>query len=211
MKGAIFDLDGTLVLTNKLHLKAWKDVFKLYQITLTKDEIQEQAGMKCVTFIKRVLSRRKILNLSPQRITDQKDQLVVKSLKKSPAVLFRGAENFLKILKSKGIKLALATSASKQTALMLGKKVIKYFDVEIFAEDVGKGKPDPEIFLKAAMKLSLKPNECIVFEDATNGIQAAKTGGFFCIANDNGLGQNLSSADFIIKGYDPQKLIKLFR
>jgi beta-phosphoglucomutase len=211
-KGAIFDLDGTLVSTNTLHLKAWKDVFKLYQITLTANEIQEQAGMKCVVFIKRVLERRKIFNLNPQILEDKKDEFVIEVLKRHPAKLFTGAEDFLKLLKANGVKLALATSASKKTALILGRNILKYFDTAIFAEDVTQGKPDPQVFLKAAEKLNLCPNDCIVFEDATNGVQAAKSGGFFCIANNNGLGQDLSSADLIIvKKYYPSDLIKLFK
>jgi beta-phosphoglucomutase len=209
--GAIFDLDGTLISTNTLHSKAWVDAFNLHGITLTDSEIREQAGMKCVAFAGIILKRRKISNINPQAIANQKDEFTIAGLKKSPAELFDGAEDFLKLLQTNDIKIAMATSASKKTALLLAQKIINYFDIKIFAEDVTKGKPDPEVFLMAAQRLGLQPSECIVFEDATNGIKAAKSGGFFCIANDNGLGQDLSAADLIIKDYNSEELIKLFK
>jgi len=209
-KGAIFDLDGTLVFSPGLHVEAWKNLFNLYQITLTEEELKEQAGYKNVVFIKKVLERRKIDHLDIQKLSDQKDEMVIEILKADPAKVFPGVEELLKLLKSNRIKLALATNATKKTALVLGQKLILYFDTEIFAEDVEHGKPDPEIFLKAAKNLKLASNECIVFEDAENGVATAKAGGFFCIARDNNLGQNLSAADLIINDYRPQKLLKLF-
>jgi beta-phosphoglucomutase-like phosphatase (HAD superfamily) len=78
-----------------------------------------------------------------------------------------------------------------------------YFDVVITAEDVKKGKPDPEVFTTAAQRLSVKPSECIVFEDAVNGVKAAKNAQMKCIAlhseRTDGL---LSEADIIIESYE---------
>lgn len=209
-KGAIFDLDGTLVFSPVLHVKAWKKLFNKYQLTLSDKELKEQSGNKNVVFIKNILERREIKNLDAQELSDQKDDIVITMLKAEPPIVFPGVEALLQLLKSKDIKLSLATNATQKTAVILGQQIISYFDFKVFAEDVNHGKPDAEIFLKAAKGLGLNSDDCIVFEDAESGVLAAKAGGFFCIAKDNKLGQNLASADLIVKNYDAQKLIKYF-
>ncbi|KKU91095.1 MAG: Beta-phosphoglucomutase [Candidatus Jorgensenbacteria bacterium GW2011_GWA1_48_11] len=209
-KGAIFDLDGTLVSTIGLHDKAWETLFKRYGIELTKQEFKEQSGRKNTIFIDLVAARRK-LDLNAAKLSDEKDEIVMEMLKAKPPAIFEDVEEFLNLLKQKGVKLALATSATSKTAPLLAHGIVSLFDEKIFAEDVSHGKPDPEIFLKAAEKLELKSEDCIVFEDAESGIEAAKRGGFYCVAKDNNLGQNLSEADLVVKNYIPKELIKLFQ
>ena len=82
-----------------------------------------------------------------------------------------------------------------------------YFQEIITAEDVKKGKPDPEIFLKAAEKIYLRPEECVVIEDAVNGIQAAKKGNMKAIAllTDSHTKKDFYEADLIIKSLDELK------
>ncbi len=209
-KGVIFDLDGTLVFTPALHVNAWKKLFESYGIDLTEPELIEQAGYKNVVFINKVLERRNRNDLVAQKLSDEKDLFVIEILKSEPAVVFDGVEAFLIAIGEKGIKLALATSATKKTALLLGKELIHFFDFMLFAEDVVHGKPDPELFLKAAKGIGVAPEDCIVFEDASTGVAAAKRGGFYCVAKDNKLGQDLSAADLIIDDYEKDKLMTLF-
>lgn len=210
-KGAIFDLDGTLVNTIGLHEKAWKELFQKYGIALTDEELKEQSGKKNIFFINLIFKRRKREGLSPEKLSAEKDAIVIENLKKKPPQYFHGVEKFLKLLKENGTKLALATSATQKTAVLLGGSLFAFFDAQVFAEDVIYGKPHPEIFLKAAERFSLKSEDCIVFEDAKSGIEAARAGGFLCVAKDNNLGQDLSKADFVIKEYHPLELIKLFQ
>jgi len=209
-KGAIFDLDGTLVSTIGLHEKAWNELFQRYAINLTDEELKEQSGKKNTLFINLVLERKNRKDLNLERLSDEKDMIVLENLKEEAASLFSGVKKFLELLKENSVKLALATSATQKTAVLLGIEIMPFFDAKIFAENVGRGKPDPEIFLKAAEKLDLKSEDCIVFEDAEIGIKAAKTGGFLCIAKDNNLGQDLSKADLVIKEYNPFELIEFF-
>lgn len=209
-KGAIFDLDGTLVSTIGLHEKAWTELFQRYAIILTDEELKEMSGKKNTLFINLILERRNRKDLNPERLSDEKDEIVLENLKEEPATLFNGVKKFLELLVENGVKLALATSATQKTAEFLGKEVITFFDVKIFAEDVSRGKPNPEIFLKSAKELGLENKDCIVFEDAESGIEAAKTGGFLCVAKDNNLGQDLSKANLVIKEYNPSELIEFF-
>jgi len=209
-KGALFDLDGTLISSPNVHVQAWKTLFKTYQITLTDEELQEQAGNKNVTFIKKILTRRKREEVNAQTLSNEKDAIVLSLLATQPAVVLPEVKHLLQSLKEQGVKLALVTNATKQTALILAKELLAYFDVLLFAEDVTHGKPDPEIFLKAASLLNLSNKACIVFEDAKEGVEAAKNGGFYCIARDNNLHQDLSAADTIVREYNVKELLRLF-
>ena len=210
-KAAIFDLDGTLVSSVGIHEKAWQSLFGQYGISLSDAELREQSGKKNILFITIILERNSRTDLDPQILSDQKDDMVVEILKRRPAVVYVNVSQLLELLRTSGLKIILATSANKKTALLLGKELIPYFDAEIFGEDIEHGKPSPDIFMAAAEKIGVTKEECIVFEDATSGIEAAKAGGFFCIARDNGLGQNLARADVIVKEYDPVTILEYFK
>lgn len=209
-KGAVFDLDGTLVYSPGLHVKAWKYLFEKYQILLTKEELIEQSGKTNIAFINNVLERRSIKSLSSEKLNSQKDEIVINFLKVNPPVIFPKEIKFLQLLRLKGIKISLATNATQKTALVLGQQIINFFDYKVFAEDVSQGKPNPEIFLKAASGIGLESKDCVVFEDTESGIFAAKSGGFFCVAINNKLGHRLSKADMVIESYNPDDLIRLF-
>jgi len=209
-KGAIFDLDGTLVSTIGMHEKAYHEMFQRHAIILTDEDLKEQSGKKNALFINGILERKNRKDLNPERLSDEKDTIVLENLREEPAIVFDGVKQFLELLKGNGVKLALATSATQKTAMILGREITPLFDVKIFAEDVGHGKPHPEIFLKAAERLGLENEDCVIFEDAESGIEAAKAGGFLCIAKDNNLGQDLSKADLVVKDYNSSELIGYF-
>jgi len=209
-KGAIFDLDGTLVDTSRLHEKAWVELFGRHGISLDPQELKEQRGKKNTLFIRLIMDRKNRNDVHPDRLSDEKDHIVLEILKTEPVVLFDGVKTFLALLKKNNVKMALATTATKQTGKQLSKEIGSFFDTKIFAEDVNQGKPHPEIFLKAARQLGLKKEECIVFEDAQSGIEAARAGGFFCIAKGGNLGQDRTKADVVIQNYNPSELITYF-
>ncbi len=209
-KGAIFDLDGTLVSSIGLHESVWDEVFRRHGVELTPDELKEQSGKKNTLFVKIILDRRGRTDLDAQAVSDEKDAGVIAALVSNPPAVFPGVHELFAELKARGVKLALATSATKATALLLGKELLGYFDAHVYAEDIERGKPDPDMFLKAADRIGLAPMECVVFEDAKSGAEAARAGGFFCIARDNHLGQDLSAADKVIENYDVHELMELF-
>ncbi len=209
-KGAVFDLDGTLIDTSALHTKAWIKLFSKYGIELSKEEIEEHSGKKNIFFIELVTGKRNRNNLDAHALSREKDSIVMDIIRNEPPVLQPHAQQLLTMLKAQGTKLALATSATKSTAELLAKDLLEIFEVAVFADDITLSKPNPEIFLLAVQKLNLKPEECVVFEDAESGVRAAKTGGFYCVAKNNHLGQNLTGADLIIEEYKPEELIKLF-
>ena len=118
--------------------------------------------------------------------------------KMEPGEILPGALEFLQEAKNSGHKTALG-SASKNAERIINRLKIKpYFDAIIDGTKVTKAKPDPEVFLKGAEEMGLKPEECIVFEDARAGIEAAKNGGFKAV----GIGQAdiLNQADIVFPG-----------
>jgi len=112
------------------------------------------------------------------------------------------AEALLTAIQAKGYKQAIATAAKQWEVDLIVKRFNwqKYFDVIVSSDSVDyKGKPDPAIYLHAAEKLTVKPENCVVFEDADNGVKSAKQAGMYCIGfKDNRRQADLSGADLII-------------
>ncbi len=116
--------------------------------------------------------------------------------------LVEGVVDLIKSLKNHGFIIQVASSATRPTV----DKVLRHFNLEqyfqyrIGGDEVTKSKPEPEIFLKAAKLSGTPPGKCLVIEDATNGVRAAKTAGMYCIAyeNENTGEQDLSMADLVV-------------
>jgi beta-phosphoglucomutase len=140
-----------------------------------------------------------------------KNRLYVSLIQKmTPNEILPGVIRFLDELHNGGILIALG-SASKNAMSILDKiKIANKFDMVIDGNKVSKAKPDPEVFIKGAIELGIKPQDCLVFEDAQAGIDAARNGGMHVI----GIGQpeNLKNADFVISGFKTLNLdqIKLW-
>ena len=137
-----------------------------------------------------------------------KNSLYVSFIQKmTPDEILPGVIRFLDELHNGGILIALG-SASKNAMSILDKiKIANKFDAVIDGNKVSKAKPDPEVFIKGAIELGIKPQDCLVFEDAQAGIDAARNGGMYVI----GIGQseNLKNADFVIPGFETLNMDQL--
>ena len=202
IKGLIFDLDGVIVNTDVYHFEAWKHVASQYSIHL------DNSINECL----KGLSRRDSWNLIMERgniqLSDEETNLVLetknnlyrKELKNlSRDNILLGAEIFLQELNQKDFKLAIGSSSKNAREILSYLKLSSSFDSIIDGSMVENLKPSPDIFIKAAKTLDLKPNECLVFEDALSGVQAAKTGGFKVIAVGNK--KLLGVADYYIDNF----------
>ncbi|MBI2431003.1 MAG: HAD family phosphatase [Candidatus Levybacteria bacterium] len=204
IKAVIFDMDGTIVDTTKTHdYPTWKQVIEEHGGSLSFDTFRSILGKKADELLHDLAP-----HLTPKQIqqtAQKKDMLFSKSLKEKGLKITSGFGELLKRLKDTGYKVALATGARKSKVEIILKHVPlhKYFPVIITADDVERGKPHPELFLKAAKKLDVKPQECLVIEDANNGIQAAKNADMKCIAitTTHKRGE-LKNADRIIDSFD---------
>lgn len=172
-KGIIFDLDGTLI--DSLNL--WSDIDKIFfekrDIKIDRDlypEVKGKSYTETVQYLKKTFN----LEESIEKLKKERNILAQKFYKK--VELKNDVLKFLDYLRDNNKKIGIATSNSRYLAniALTNLKIKKYFSVLITSCDVKKGKPSPDVFLKAAKELDIKPSECIVFEDSIDGVKAAK-------------------------------------
>lgn len=199
-KLVIFDMDGLLVDSEVLHLKAWYTVFEKNGLVITEEEYVEE-WIQGGRGIKEYFVRKKLGPIEDAlKIREEKkvlfDQLIVKELEIKP-----GAKELLNNLSGK-INLVLASASYKKSIEIIINKfdLEKYFEAILSVDDVTKAKPDPEIFLEAAKRMNIKPSECVVIEDAEKGLKAAKAAGMKCIIvpDQFTLKGDFSKADLIV-------------
>lgn len=186
VKAVIFDLDGVLVSTDELHYVAWKKIAEELGIdNFTKEDNVRQRGVSRMASLEVVLekSNRTFSNNEKEVLAERKNDIYVKSLENlSKSDALDGVFDFLEFLNDKNIKVAVG-SASKNTPLILKKTGLEdCFDAVSCGLDTTKSKPDPEVFLIAASKLGIEPENCVVVEDSDAGIEAAKSAGMYAIA-----------------------------
>jgi beta-phosphoglucomutase len=201
-KGFIFDLDGVIVDTAKYHYLAWKKLAESIDINFSESENEQLKG------VSRIKSLEKILEWGNKTISEddfmklmakKNDDYLTYINKMDEKEILPDVERVLNYLIQKEQGIALG-SASKNASTILKKvSLYKKFEAIVDGNDVLKGKPNPEVFLKAAQALSINPQQCIVFEDSVAGIQAANSAGMISI----GIGNDavLNEADFVFKNF----------
>ena len=210
IKGCIFDLDGVIVDTAKYHYLAWKKLATMLNIDFTEEDNERLKG------VSRMASLEIILEIG-NRICDEGTKEEYASLKNkwyldyinrmTPDEILPGSLEFISELKNSGIKVALG-SASRNTPLILERLGIgSLFDGIADGNVVSKAKPDPEVFLTAAKMIGVPPEECMVFEDAVAGVEAAIKAGMRCVGI--GSDKTLKDAHFVVSGLDKLNLRKL--
>lgn len=177
IKSIIFDMDGVIFDTELVYLEIWSKVFEKYGYKLQKEVYAEVLGTGREN-VKKVFLNNYGNELPIDKMYREKDEDLEKAVDKG-IPLKQGAYEILSYLKNNNYKIALATSASKERALkqLRYADIEKSFDVIVSRDDVKETKPNPDIFLKAAKKLNVNPNECIVIEDSSAGIKAAFNAG----------------------------------
>ena len=180
--GVIFDLDGVLVDTGWAHKQAWFALAEKQGLDISDDFFYSTFGMTNDRIIPMLLGRIP----SPQQLnqlSDWKEQFY-RRLISDKLTLDNNVETLLADLKRRGLSLAIGSSAPKANLDLIRRRLRfdKYFDAYVTCEDVTEGKPSPQTFLKAAEKLSIPPSNCVVVEDAVQGIEAAKAAKMAVIA-----------------------------
>ncbi len=213
-KGVIFDFNGTLFFDSEKHLEAWREFSKrVRSYPFTDDEMREhmfgRTNKEIITYL---------LGKTPE-------PELVESLGKEKEAVYRdmcredyknthlapGAEKFLDFLKENNIPRAIATMSEIDNVNFYIEqfKLEKWFDSDkiVYADGLIESKPSPDIYLKAAQRLGLKPEECAVFEDALSGIESAKRAGagkIIAIASmeDISLYEKIPAVSQIIRNFD---------
>lgn len=179
-RGVIFDMDGVIFDSEAIWQRAAVIANEKFRSGLTEADRQGYCGMDELSIRKKIKAEKPDLDADAYR--DFIIDYVMNVINTEGAPLKDGFLSLSEYLKTRGCKIALATSAHKKRALSQfakkGLDISALFDGAVFSEDVVVSKPNPEIFLKAAKKIDLNPEECIVIEDSLNGIEAATRGGF---------------------------------
>ena len=174
--GFIFDLDGVIVDTAKYHYLAWKKLANELGFEFTEEQNELFKGVsrkRCLEILLEIGNVSATQNQFDTWMVDKNIDYLAYIEKMDASEILPDVPQVLECLKKKDIPIALG-SASKNAKPILEKVgLLPYFDSIVDGNSVTKAKPDPEVFLIAAKNLGIEPNNCVVFEDAVAGIQAA--------------------------------------
>lgn len=174
IKAVIFDLDGLLIDSEIISYKIYKEILHQFGHNFTIEEYTQNYSGK--TEVKNVTNLINTYSL-PWTIEKGLDNVykIENRFIAQGVDLKYGAKELLSYLKENNFKIAIASSSTRDRALTILKQhnIVEYFDDFVFGNEVEKGKPNPDIFLKACDKLSEKPEKCLVLEDSEAGIQSA--------------------------------------
>ncbi|HMI08342.1 MAG TPA: HAD family hydrolase [Flavobacterium sp.] len=206
IRTVIFDMDGVIVDTEPVHYYAFQQHFKELDIHVPDELYATFTGNSTRNVYQRL---KEIFALSEEveKLIDIKRAIFNDAFdKKEDLFLLDGVENLIKDLHQNGMQLILASSSAKVTIERIFTRfdLHQYFTHIVSGEDFPKSKPHPAIFEYAA-SLSVAPkSECVVIEDSTNGIKAAKAAGIYCIGynSEHSKLQDLSLADKVIQHFD---------
>jgi len=201
-KGVIFDMDGTLIESTEADYLAWKQLFADYQKPLSYEDYFPLLGAKSAV----VVQSRLLLDEEQTKVAlEKKMKYFTEIVSQNGIQPVPFAIKLLEQLQQYNLKIALATSSRRKKMTMVLKLtgLLPYFKVIVTGEEISRSKPAPDIFLLAAKKLELPPDQCLVIEDAVNGIKAAKNAGMKCIAiTTTHSAEMLQEADLIIDTYE---------
>lgn len=211
-KGFVFDLDGVLTDTASYHYIAWKNLAESIGITIDLTFNEQLKGISRMDSLDRILvfggKGELYTRAEKEQLAEKKNEEYVGLLQSlGPKDLLPGVAEFLEETKQAGVPCALA-SASKNAPFILDRLgVADHFIGIVDPDSLHRGKPDPEIFLKAAEMLNLQPEACIGFEDAQAGIAALKGAGMYAVGVVTS--EPLTGADISVSRLDELKVAEL--
>lgn len=206
IKAVIFDMDGVIVDNHDYHHEAWMTFYQKYGLTVQGD-VSRFFGRTNTDILNSVFPD-ELTHKQLYEYAGEKEKLY-RDLYEGNIEPADGLEVLLEKLRNAGHKLAIATSApSGNVDFVLGNTNLHmYFDAIVDSSMITRGKPDPEIYLKAAQELGVEPKHCVVVEDSVSGIRAGKAAGMMVVAiTSTNPKENLSEADIIIDHFNEFKL-----
>jgi HAD superfamily hydrolase (TIGR01509 family) len=213
LKAVIFDMDGVIVDSEPLHRKAYQRMFFDFELEVSNELYGSFTGQSTQAICEILCN---LFNLN------HKAELLVNRKRKHFELLFdeddelnliEGVLDLIKDYYKSGLNLILASSASMQNINRIFKRfgLDSYFKHKLSGSDLKASKPHPEIFIKATEASGFLKENCLVIEDSTNGISAAKSAGLFCVGfnSANSKNQNYTDADMIIESFKEIKYSKI--
>lgn len=182
IKGAIFDMDGTLLDSMPVWHRLTQNYLKQFNVYITDEDFAACEGFSQPEVADYFLARHPELPLTRETMLGGMDALIT-SRYESIAVPKNGVLDFLERMRRQGVKMAIATLTARRHAekALLDRDMMQYFEFMLTIEDIGVSKREPDIYLAAAERLGLAPADCMVFEDAPYaGVTAHRAGFQLC-------------------------------
>lgn len=205
IKAVIFDMDGVIVDSQPGYFEVDMKLLKDLGVDMPKEEYDSYIGTK-TAYVWGAIKEKYGLKQTTEELVDMERTAYLNFLQQEGNVKpMDGVKETIELLRSNGIKLAVASSSPLKVIefTMKALKFGPYFDEIVTGDYVKRSKPEPDTFLYAAEKLGVPSNECIVIEDSGNGAIAAKRAGMKCIGyiSPHSGNQDLSSADYIVDSF----------
>ena len=181
--GAIFDWDGVVIDSSHIHLRSWEMLAEELNLPLPHDHFERGFGKRNQTIIPDILGWTKNIELI-QKWGLRKEEIYREIASSDGIPLAKGSKEFLERLQPEPFRCAIGTSTERKNVELAIKlhDLSDFFSASACSEDVQAGKPNPEVFLKAAAGLKISPVQCVVFEDSPHGIEAAKSANMKSVA-----------------------------
>jgi beta-phosphoglucomutase family hydrolase len=177
-RAVLWDMDGTLIDSEEFHWISWRDTMAREGIAITHEQFLSSFGHRNDSIVPRWLGA----GATPERIervADAKEELYRRMVRRDGISPLPGVEDWLRRLHDQGWLQAIASAAPRANvdAVLEALSATRIFQAIVSAEDVRRGKPDPEVYLTAASRVGASPDKCIVLEDAVAGVQGARSAG----------------------------------
>lgn len=177
-RAVLWDMDGTLIDSEEFHWISWRDTMAREGIAITHEQFLSSFGLRNDSILPRWLGDA----ATPERlerIANAKEELYRQRIRRDGISALPGVADWLRRLHDQGWRQAIASAAPRANvdAVLEALSATRIFQAIVSAEDVHRGKPDPEVFLTAAARVGASPDKCIVVEDAVAGVQGARSAG----------------------------------
>ncbi len=212
IQAVLFDLDGVIVFTDTYHFRAWKRLAEEEGWRFSEKMNHRLRGVSRMESLDIILEENDI-EAGPDRKrewAERKNRYYADSLKElGRGDVLPGALETVELLKNEGFRTALCSSSRNAETVLNALGITELFEALVTGWDIERTKPDPQIFLLASEKLVVPPPNCVVFEDADSGIEAARAAGMYAV----GVGEQgrLPEADVLITEYRPAEVLSLVR
>lgn len=209
LSAVIFDMDGVIVDSEPLHRRAYHSMFQKIGISVSEDLYHSLTGKSTLNLCKELKDRFNLPH-TPESLMAIKRGYFDHLFEADESFdLIPGVLNLIQDYHHHKLNLVLASSSSMRSIKRIFDRfgLHDYFKATISGAELKASKPHPEIFMKAAKAANSEAHECMVIEDATNGVEAAKAAAIFCVAYDSkhSKNQDYSKADLIISDFDEIK------